>query len=98
MIRAQNELNVMHPVAPNKTMKKHLLTVNITLLMLMLISHIKKANAADQCHFQASHYNKKWKYYKCTKICVKQAVISPLTIHLVHVACDINCTLCVNTM
>jgi len=44
MISAQNELNVTNPVASNKTTKKHLFTINTTLLMLKLISHIKKAN------------------------------------------------------
>jgi len=43
MISTQNELNVMNPVALNKTTKKRLFTVNMTLLMLMLISHMKRA-------------------------------------------------------
>ena len=91
MVSAQNELNVMNPVASSKTTKKHFFTVNVTLLMLRLISHITKANATNQHLLQASHYHNKWKYFNCTKISVKQAAISLLTIYLVHVACHINC-------
>ena len=57
MISAQNELNVMNPVATNKTTKKRLFTVNMTLLMLMLISHIKRATKKCIKHIQHSNIN-----------------------------------------
>jgi hypothetical protein len=57
----------MHPVVLYMTTKKHLFTADITLVILILISHIRQHVSTNDGHLPIVQYHQKWKYCSALK-------------------------------